>query len=49
MKLDGGILEFIMSTLSAVFINLISPLSVSVVVSFLGGMQNEGRKADDED
>lgn len=47
MKLDGGILEFIMSTLSAVFINLISPLSVSVVVSFLGGMQNEGRKADD--
>ena len=49
MKLDGGILEFIMSTLSAVFINLISPLSVSVVVSFLGGMQNECRKADDED
>lgn len=49
MKLDGGILEFIMSTLSAVFINLISPLSVSVVVSFLGGMENEGRKADGED
>ena len=50
MKLDGGILEFIMSTLSAVFINLISPLSVSVVVSFLGGMsKNEGRKADNED
>lgn len=49
MRLDGGILEFIMSTLSAVFINLISPLSVSVVVSFLGGMQNEGRKADNED
>ena len=49
MKLDGGILEFIMSALPAVFINLISPLSVSVVVSFLGGMQNEGRKADDED
>lgn len=49
MKLDGGILEFIMSTLSAVFINLISPLSVSVVVSFLGGMsKNEGRKADSE-
>lgn len=49
MKLDGGILEFIMSTLSAVFINLISPLSVSVVVSFLGGMsKNEGRKADNE-
>lgn len=49
MKLDGGILEFIMSTLSAVFINLISPLSVSVVVSFLGGMsKNEGRKADDK-
>ena len=48
MKLDGGILEFIMSTLSAVFINLISPLSVSVVVSFLGGMKNEDRKADNE-
>ena len=49
MKLDGGILEFIMSTLSAVFINLISPLSVSFVVSFLGGMsKNEGRKADNE-
>ena len=49
MKLDGGILEFIMSTLSAVFINLISPLSVSVVVSFLGGMsKNESRKADNE-
>lgn len=49
MKLDGEILEFIMSTLSAVFINLISPLSVSVVVSFLGGMsKNESRKADNE-
>lgn len=34
LHIDGGILEFIMSTLSAVFINLISPLSVSVVVSF---------------
>ena len=44
MELDGGILEFIMSTLSAVFINLISPLSVSVVVSFLGGMKNEDSK-----
>ena len=43
MKLDGGILEFIMSTLSAVFINLISPLSVSVVVSFLGGMSKNER------
>ena len=49
MRLDGGILEFIMSTLSAVFINLISPLSVSIAVSFLGGMKNEGRKADSED
>ena len=43
MKLDGGILEFIMSTLSAVFINLISPLSVSVVVNFLGGMSKNER------
>lgn len=39
---DGGLLEFIMSALSAVFINLISPLSVSVVVSLTGGMKNEG-------
>ena len=43
LKVDGGILEFIMSTLSAVFINLISPLSVSVVVSFLGGMSKNER------
>ena len=43
MRLDGGILEFIMSKLSAVFINLISPLSVSVVVSFLGGMSKNER------
>ena len=30
--LEGGILEFIMSVLSAVFINLISPMSLSAVV-----------------
>ena len=36
-SMEGGVLEFIMSTLGAVFINLISPLSVSVVVNFLGG------------
>jgi hypothetical protein len=39
LGLEGGILEFIMSTLSAVFINLISPFSVSVVVSLMGGMR----------
>ena len=30
--LEGGILEFIMSTLSAIFINLISPMSLSAVI-----------------
>lgn len=30
--LEGGILEFIMSTLSAIFVNLISPLSLSAVI-----------------
>lgn len=30
--LDGGILEFIMSTLSAIFINLIAPLSLTAVI-----------------
>ena len=32
IHLDGGILEFIMSTLSAIFINLISPLSLTAVI-----------------
>lgn len=32
MGIDGGILEFIMSTLSAIFINLIAPLSVTAVI-----------------
>ena len=32
MGIDGGLLEFIMSTLSAVFINLIAPLSVTAVI-----------------
>ena len=30
--LEGGILEFIMSTLSAIFVNLIAPLSLTAVV-----------------
>ena len=30
--LEGGILEFIMSVMSAVFINLISPMSLSAVI-----------------
>lgn len=30
--LEGGILEFIMSTLSAIFINLIAPLSLTAVI-----------------
>ena len=35
MHLEGGILEFIMSTLSAIFINLISPLSLTAVTELL--------------
>jgi hypothetical protein len=31
MKIEGNILEFIMSTLSAIFINIISPMSLVVV------------------
>ena len=45
MNIDGGLLEFVMSALSAVFINIISPLSISVVVSFFGGIKNEHSKA----
>lgn len=41
--LEGGVLEFIMSTLSAIFINIISPLSVSVVISFFGGISENER------
>lgn len=32
MRLEGGILEFIMSTLSAIFVNLIAPLSLTAVI-----------------
>lgn len=32
MHIDGGILEFTMSTLSAIFINLIAPLSLTAVI-----------------
>lgn len=32
LRIEGGILEFIMSTLSAVFVNLISPLSMTAVM-----------------
>lgn len=32
LHLEGGILEFIMSTLSAIFVNLISPLSLTAVI-----------------
>lgn len=33
--LEGGILEFIMSTLAAIFVNLIAPLSLSAVIELL--------------
>ena len=32
MHIEGGILEFSMSTLSAIFVNIISPLSVTAVI-----------------
>ena len=35
MHLEGGILKFIMSTMSAIFINLISPLSLTAVTEIL--------------
>ena len=35
MHMEGGILEFIMSTMSAIFINLISPLSLTAVTELL--------------
>ena len=34
-KLEGGILEFIMSTLSAIFVNLICPLSLTAVTELM--------------
>ena len=38
MHLEGGVLEFIMSTLSAIFVNLIAPLSIVAVTE----MRKEG-------
>ena len=35
MKIEGGVLEFIFSTMSAIFINLIAPLSLTAVTEFL--------------
>jgi hypothetical protein len=35
LKLEGGILEFIMSTLSAIFVNLICPLSLTAVTELM--------------
>ena len=35
LHMEGGVLEFIMSTLSAVFVNLISPLSATAVIELL--------------
>jgi hypothetical protein len=36
LKMDGGVLEFIMSVLSAVFVNLISPLSATAMIELSG-------------
>lgn len=35
MKIEGGVMEFIMSTLSAIFVNLIAPLSLTAVTELL--------------
>lgn len=35
MKIEGGVLEFIFSTMSAIFINIISPLSLTAVTELL--------------
>lgn len=35
LHMEGGVLEFIMSTLSAIFVNLISPLSLTAVTELL--------------
>ena len=35
MKIEGGVLEFIFSTMSAIFINLIAPLSLTAVTELL--------------
>ena len=35
LHIEGGVLEFIMSTLSAIFVNLISPLSLTAVTELL--------------
>ena len=35
MKIEGGVLEFIISTFSAIFINLIAPLSLTAVTELL--------------
>jgi hypothetical protein len=41
MNTDGGILEFIMSTLTAIFVNLISPITVTIATTFLGNIKKE--------
>lgn len=40
-KLEGGILEFIMSTLSAIFVNLIAPLSLTAVTELMKNKKKE--------
>lgn len=40
LHLEGGILEFIMSTLSAIFVNLIAPLSLTAVTELLKRKSN---------
>lgn len=39
--IDSGVVEFIMSILSAIFINLIAPFTVSTVVTLTGGSSDE--------
>lgn len=35
LRIEGGVLEFVMSTLSAIFVNLIAPLSLTAVIELL--------------
>lgn len=48
LHFNDEVLEFIMSTLGAVFINLISPFSVCVVTSLLGGMKEKVENMQEE-
>ena len=43
LHIEGGVLEFIMSTLSAIFVNIISPMSLTAVTELLKKEKNNAR------